>query len=392
MTALPPPNHSLAATEKSFYFFYYAASASLFPFLGLHYEQLGFAGHQIGLLAGLPPILTLLGASLWGGIADATGQHQRVLFLAIAASIAAVATLSVATSFAALCLAVVFMAFSLAPITPLVDNTVMRWLGPNQDGYGRIRLWGAVGWGCLGPLMGWLVDQAGLAWSFYGFVAWMLACLLVSLRLPVADKSIGGALGQGLLTVIRDRRWRLFLFLAFVAGVGLGAVHHFLFLYMNHIGASRTLMGLSLSVATLSEMVVFFFAGRLLRRWGAKRLLIFATLAIAARPLAYSFVQVPEWVLAVQLLHGPSFALLWVAGVSYANHLAPTGLGATAQGLFSGVNFGLGGAMGALCGGVLYEYLGPLGMYRWAGISVFGGLLLFTLVDTLVDRLKTPSN
>jgi len=45
-------------------------------------------------------------------------------------------------------------------------------------------------------------------------------------------------------------------------------IHSYLFLYMDQLGASKTLMGYSLAVATLSEIPIFFYADRLLQRWG----------------------------------------------------------------------------------------------------------------------------
>ena len=358
--------------------------AALFPFLTLHYEQLGFSGRQIGLLVGLPPVLSLIGASLWGGIADATQKHKQVLALAIAGALVFAMGLAVTVDFWPLAIIVVGLAFFIAPINPLVDNSVMQMLGERKDHYGKIRLWGAVGWGLAGPLIGRLVEQFGLRWSFYGFLLWMLGCLVAAVRLPVAHGPIGGAFWKGIRVLANDTQWRLFLFLVFASGVGLAITHHFLFLYLKHIGASQTMMGLALTIATSSEMVIFFFADRLLKRWGQQRLLMVAMLFTALRILAYSVISTPELALAVQLLHGPSFALMWVAGVSYASALAPAGLGATAQGLFAGVNFGLGGAVGGLIGGVLYERLGPVMMYRWAGLWVLLGLLLVVIARRVV--------
>ena len=99
------------------------------------------------------------------------------------------------------------------------------------------------------------------------------------------------------------------------------------------------------------------------------------------RVLAYSWIDTPSLALAVQLLHGPSFAMLWVAGVSYAHALAPAGLGATAQAQFVGVNFGLGGATGAMVGGFLYQHMGLALMYRWAGVWLVVGLTVYMLAD-----------
>ena len=371
---------------KSFYFFYYAAMACLFPFLVLHYQQLGLAGRHIGLLAGIPPALILVGAAVWGAVADATQRHRLVLTLSIASTLGFVALLSRASSFALLIPVVVGLAFCMAPIMPLVDSSVMEMLGQQKERYGRLRLWGAIGWGAAGPIAGFIVERSGLQWSFLGYIALLSVCLAIGLYMPVSRTPTPGSFWSGLRRLLANRQWLLFLFLAFASGAGLSVVHHFLFLYLEGIGASRTLMGFALTVGTVSEMAVFYYSDRLLRRWDRRHLLVASMVAGALRVMAYSATDTPVIALACQLLHGPSFALLWVAGVSYANALAPPGLGATAQGQFLGVNFGLGGAAGAFAGGLIYERVGLQTMYRWAGIWLLAGAVIFVVAGWLAAR------
>jgi PPP family 3-phenylpropionic acid transporter len=90
----------------------------------------------------------------------------------------------------------------------------------------------------------------------------------------------------------------------------------------------------------------------------------------------------------IQLLHGPSFAAMWVAGVTQADRMAPPGLGATTQGIFSGVTMGLGSAFGAMTGGLLYENFGAAATFMWAGFGMLFGLGLFVLADWGVVKLR----
>jgi PPP family 3-phenylpropionic acid transporter len=134
-------------------------------------------------------------------------------------------------------------------------------------------------------------------------------------------------------------------------------------------------------VATLSELPVLFFSNRLLRRWNPPRLMGAALVFYAVRALAYTFIVVPWPALFIQLLHGPSFSLMWIAGVSYADQIAPAGLEATAQGLFAGVSLGIGAATGAFVGGLTYEHLGPLSMFRFAALAALLGIGFLFLVE-----------
>ncbi|MBK6433511.1 MFS transporter [Candidatus Amarolinea dominans] len=103
------------------------------PFLALYYAQNGMSASQIGLLSGLLPLVTLVSAPLWGGLADATQRHRPVLLLAMAGSIVAVAALSQTSGLRWLIPLVILNAFFLAPVIPLVDNTVLTMLGDRRS-------------------------------------------------------------------------------------------------------------------------------------------------------------------------------------------------------------------------------------------------------------------
>lgn len=364
---------------KAFYFFFYAASSTLIPFLTLYYREAGLSGAQIGLLVGISPIITWLAAPLWGALADSSRQHRVILTTTLVGTMAMVALLGWANSLLWFLPIVAAYAFFAAPIMPLVDNSVMEMLGERRELYGRQRVWGAIGWGVAAFAAGMLVERFGLQVSFFSFIFFYLLLLVVSTQLRVHAGAIGQPFWKGVRSLADNRPLMIFLVTVFFAGMGSGIVHNYVFLYLSDLGASKTLMGISNSVATLSEMPVFFFSALLLRKIGARGLLLLSLSAYVVRLLAYTLLP-PVWlVLPINLLHGLTFSALWVAGVSYANEVAPEGMGATAQGLFNGVMMGLGAAGGALLGGMLYDTLGPLVMFRSAAACVFVGLVFFAV-------------
>jgi PPP family 3-phenylpropionic acid transporter len=372
---------------KAYYLLYYGAAATLIPYLPIYYQSIGLSGSEIGLLVAIPPLVMLAGALLWGGLADATHQHKRLLMLAIVLALVSASALSLVSRFVLFIPVVAAYALFIAPIMPLVDNTVMEMLGEQRGRYGKQRLWGAVGWGIAAPLVGWLVERSGLHWTFFSYIVLMTAGLLVIWILPVRQTSVAPKFWQGLHLLLRNWQWVIFLLLVFIGGTILSIISNFLFLFLNDMDASKTLMGLSLTIATISELPVLFFSERLLKRWSDRELLTFALLISVIRSLAYSFINTSGLVLLVQLLHGPSFSAMWVAGVSYANEIAPKGMGATAQGLFSGVQLGLAGTFGGLVGGFLYENFGAVMMFRWVGVVGLATLILFLMLGRTVSRL-----
>jgi len=367
------------APFKAFYFFVFAALAFFAPFLTLYYEGLGLNGRQIGILAALPSIMTFVSAPIFGALADVTQQHKRILGLSVIMVIVGILIISVVNNFWGLIPGVIVYAFFFAPALPIIDRSVLEILGPDRDQYGKQRLWGAIGWGALAPLAGLVVDKWGLQIAFYGAAVLFLGLFIISQRAPIQTINLHIRFWGGLTQLLSNWQVILFFTVILVGGMGLAMVHNYLFLYLDHLGANTITMGMALTIATVSELFIMYYSDRLLKSWKSRGLILFGLLMISIRLLGYSSTNTPAIALTLQLLHGPTFAAIWMAGVAYVAEIAPPGLGNTAQGMFTGVVMGLGSALGAFIGGFLYQSVGFSQMFLFAGVAVFLAFLTFWL-------------
>lgn len=351
--------------------------AALSPFLVVYYQELGLKGTQIGILAGLPALISLVGSPAWGAFADRTKKKKLTLLMSIGGAILFALAISRFATFWLLIPMVALYAFFSSPIFPLIDSSVMADLGGQKQKYGQYRMWGAIGWGISAPIIGWLIEISTIKASFWAFAALMLVGLLIAGFIPISGQ-LGAASTGEFRQFFTDRRWLIFLGIAFISGMVLAMISSYLFIYLRELGAKEVTLGWSLTVATLSEIPVLYFSNRFLKRWSPSRLITAALFLYAIRALAYTLIAVPWMALLIQLLHGPTFSLMWIAGVAYADAIAPAGLKATAQGLFSGVIFGVGSAVGSMLGGVVYEQSGLVNLFRLAALIalVGGGLML----------------
>ncbi|MGD0610532.1 MAG: major facilitator superfamily domain-containing protein 6 [Anaerolineales bacterium] len=375
-------------TPFSFNFLYYAAGAFLFPFVVLYYQGLGFTGVQIGLLSGMVPLLALVGAPLWTGIADTTGRHRLVMSLTIMVPVIAVLIFPFLKTLGPVLLLMIVTFFFNAPVTSFADSATMNMLAGEKEMYGRVRLGGTIGWGLAAPLAGMLVQAYGLKWAFWGNAALMFVGLFVSQGFIHGKIERKTSVGGGLRSLLTDRRWILFLTLAFVAGMAFASTNNYLFPFMKELKANETTMGIALTISTLSELPVLFFANRLIRRFKADGLLLLGMLFTALRLLLFAASSSATAVLVIQLLQGLTFPAFWVAGVSYANENAPEGMSATAQGVFSAMIFGFGSAAGGFLGGVLLGSLGGRNMYLILGAIVLVSTALIALINRRPSAIK----
>ena len=364
-----------------YYFLYYAALSFLYPYLALFYQGQGLTGAQIGVLAAILPLISFFGAPLWTGTADVLHRHKIAAVIAILGVAAMALILPGVTMFAGLILAVGLLAFFMSPIGSLADSAIMFLLGEQKEKYGRVRMWGTLGYGVVAPLAGVLIGKYGLQWSFWGYATLMLAGLFIIVPIPFRQSRSSGSFLNGMRGLFANRPWMLFLIMVFIGGIGMAMINTYLFIYMESLGASKSLMGLALMVASASEILALFFGNQFLRRFGARGLLIIAMTTIGLRLIFYSLTTSTWVVLLIQLVHGLTFAMILIAGVSYADQVAPTGMKATTQGMFGGTLMGFGAAAGGLLGGVLMERFQPAGMYGIVGVIVLVSLAAFLLIE-----------
>jgi PPP family 3-phenylpropionic acid transporter len=363
-------------------FLFFAGVAFVMPFMVLYYQSLGFSGAQIGILVGLFPLITLFSSPFWTGLADSTHRHRFFLSIALLVGAGATAVLPFLHAFLpVLVMGVVFSVFS-SPISAFADSATMFMLAGQKEMYGRIRVGGTIGFGMAALLAGFIVQNYGLKFAFWGGGLIYLLALLVSQKLAY-DPATGAAVSRlGAFALLKKRRWRFFLSLALAGGLASSVTNNYLFSYMKGLGANEGVMGLALTIGVLSEIPIFFFGNWLLNRFKSRQLLNMALIVTGIRLLALSLSTSPALVILTQLLNGAGFSTLWMAGVSYADENAPAGMSASTQGLFGAAVYGFGAAIGGFAGGLLLENLGGRGMYLICGLVTFATIIVVSFFES----------
>jgi PPP family 3-phenylpropionic acid transporter len=331
-------------------------------------------------------LITLIGAPVGTGLADSTRHHKLMMGLGIAVAIIVILLLPAFTSFAAIFILIALFNIFISPIGSLSDSATISMLGEHRAMYGRIRLGGTIGWGLFAPIAGALVLNYGLNIAFWVFAGIMFLNLLVSQKFSFGKPEEHASDHGGIRALTTNRRWVIFLLFAFLGGVGAFSAASYLYPYMSELGADSRQMGVALTIATLTEIPIFFFGDRLVKRFSAYGLFMIALVLIGIRSLLYAVVSTTFMVWIVQIFGGMIFPAMWVAGVSYADENAPAGLKSTAQGLFGAVMFGFGSAVSGFVGGLLLESIGGRGMFLVFGIIVLVGLALVEGIRRILPR------
>jgi len=361
----------------SFYMMFFAAVAALYNFVVLFYDNQGLPGSQIGVLMSMGSLLGMFAGPLLSGLADASRQHRLVLSLAVIGSLSTIFCFPFFHSFWAFFFLITLQSVFSAPIIPLVDNATLAILGEQKRYYGLVRLGGTIGYGLTGPIASLVVERYGLQWSFWMYSAFLLVGLIAVQQLHFSQKPTGQSFLHGVRQVLGERRWIVFLAVAMMAGIGTGIISSYLFLYLERIGTSTAWMGWALTISTGTELVILLFASPLMKNFKARGLLTLGLAGTAIRCMLYGVTSIPWMALAIQLLQAVSYPLILVAGVSYADEIAPAGMGATGQGIFNSAFMGIGFALGGFFGGVLSQYIGVQQMFLVIGAVVMIAAIVY---------------
>jgi len=360
---------------KAFYFIHYMAFSTQ-TFLPMYFDTRSenFSKFQIGVLLALPCICSIIAPPIWGAAADLL-QNQKIIHIFCLISAALLMySLQFVWSFEFMCIMFFIANFQTQPTWSLLDQVAMEMLDRIGGDYGKQRLYGAVGYGIGGYMAGVIAAQWGIKWCFNLVVAISVFSLFILIyQIPATPRTdTKGEFLKTLMSILRQHDVLVLFILVFFIGVLFQAIDSFLFLFLFNMSNNNTaLVGIVIFVETTSELPLFFYANKIIERYGTPKVVFLGILAYALRFTVYILIKNPWWVFPIETMHGITFGLVWAAFTNYVYHSAPAGTEGTMIGLLAAVQKGAGGGFGTLAGGWVYQVYGPRTM--WA-VGLFGVL------------------
>jgi PPP family 3-phenylpropionic acid transporter len=357
----------------AFFFAYFALAGVLAPYLPLWFSHRELTGAEVGVLMAVGQGMRVVGPNFWGWLADHASQRTRILRAASAAVAFSFAGFLVPGGFGWL-LAVMFaLNFFMTAQMPVAEAlAAARLRGDPQAArrYGRLRVWGSIGFVIVVLGAGPLFDHVGIAWT--PALGLVLTALLVATAYRVHEAPSGA--GHTEHVPVRRRlgetRVRWFLASAALMVFAHGAYYTYFSLYLYQLGYSKAQIGLYWVAGVLLEIAFFYTQGRFFARFGIYPLLA-ASFALAVLRFALIGEFAAWWALLLlaQLLHAVTFAVHHSASVLLIQRWFGGRAAARGQALYISVAYGLGGTSGALVAAALWSAAGPRAAFFGAAVA-----------------------
>jgi PPP family 3-phenylpropionic acid transporter len=359
---------------SGYYFFYFAFIGAFAPYFTLYLQSLSFTATDIAILMSLMQVMRVVAPNLWGWLADRLGARMPIVRLSAVVALAGFCLFFLTRSFWGVFVGMALMAFFWSAALPLIESLTFAHLRGDTERYGKIRLWGSVGF---------IVAVLGIGHALNALTVdnllWMIALVLAgiavfSFTVPEAGRPPHHHDTPGLGSVLRRPEVRAVLGGCFFMSAAHGALYVFYSIYLVEAGYSKAVVGWMWTLGVVAEILVFMLMPRINARYSLRAVLLVSYAAAVLRFVMIGWGVESFLVLVLaQLLHGLTFGSYHAASIAAINQWFPGRLQARGQALYGSISFGAGGMLGGLLSGYTWDQPGPAWTYTiGAGFALMG--------------------
>lgn len=349
-------------------FLEYVVWGAWLPLLALYLSDvLGFSGGQIGWIFATQAIATLFGLFAGGQIADRLASTERVL--AISHLLAGIAMFALIPQRAFWPFFGIMLGYQLVfmPTLSLTNAVVFHQVKDAQKDFGRIRLWGTIGWiAASWPFVFLLAGKTGAAlhgaltsiFWVSGLASFALAAFCLTLPATPPAKPEGAKSAPleaiGLLAV---PSFLVLFIVTFLDALVHQAYFQWTSPFLERAGLPANWIMAAMSIGQVAEIGTMAALGLVLARFGWRATMSVGIVAHAARFFIFALGE-PLWLMvAVNVVHGMCYAFFFAAVYIFVDEGFPKDARASAQGLFNLLILGIGPFLGSLLWGWLGDVL-----------------------------------
>ncbi|RLA71107.1 MAG: MFS transporter [Epsilonproteobacteria bacterium] len=332
----------------AYYFFYFALVGVYVIFMPKVLLDLEYNTVEVGIIYAAAPFMRFLLPFIFRHYVSLTEKVYRLSL--ILTFIATLIFLQTVNDFWFYLMSNLLFGAAMGISLPYVETIALATLSKHR--YGKVRLWGSLGFIGIALLLGKVLDSPYEALYYLSATAFLT--LSFGAFLTKYDTTAHTS-AQDDASFSLSKYWAFWVSI-FLMQVGFGGFYNFFTIYETSHGISLEMTSWMWSFGVICEVFMLYFQGPLLQR-NLLNILQFATLVTAVRWLIlYLYPDSVTLTFASQSLHAVSFALYHTAAITYVFSLYTQKK--LAQQFFLGIAFGLGGSVGAILSGQIYgEYL-----------------------------------
>ena len=356
----------------SFFFLYFAYVGLVSPYASLFFLDRGFNVIEIAVLVSMLQITRIIGPFSWGWLSDYLSN--RVSIIRFCACLAALVFVCIffLNSYIAFFIWMFVLHTILSSLMPLGESATVHALfkaNSFDKRYGRLRLWGSIGFIAMVLVAGELFQRKGIElYPIVGMVVLTLLALITFLLHEPAMERRKMVKGELLVVLFNpDVRW--FLLSGFLMIFAHAALYVFFSLYLSSLGYNKFQIGLFWALGVFAEVIFFYFQSQVLSRLDPEVVLQASFGVGVVRFALIALYPITPVLIFAQILHAGTFAAHHSAATKLLQRWFTGPLQARGQALMATISYGLGGTLGGLCAGWIWDAFQPRDVFVMSALA-----------------------
>ncbi|UOD34124.1 MFS transporter [Deferribacteraceae bacterium V6Fe1] len=369
-------SHTKKAAFLSFFYFFHFGTLGIFiPFVALYLKHNGFSGKDIGLFITVISIIKFLLTNIWTKTYNKINSKTVFVILAILISNVSVILLLSKNYFLTF---LTFVIYSIARvgILPVMDHITNEFSRESGIEYGKIRMFGSVGFICFTTLTGFLVDYFSVnVFITMTILTGLLSALtILSIEPESIEKNehinVNNKLGID---------FKIILTASILHYISLTFFHNFLNIKVEYLNESQTIAGAIWSIGIITEILLMFFSNKLFKTISPITLLIVSMFLGGLRSFVIGYAKFAAILLLINILHGFAFGTFHLSIIRYIKDYIAADCRLKAQSFYSSLIYGLGAIFGSILSGYLFDLVGVNHMFMIGSIFSFSAAVILLL-------------
>lgn len=369
---------TLHARLSGFYFFYYATVGAFMPYWSPYLEARGFSAAQMGVAYALMGVTRSIMPIAWGWWADISGRRITLIRWAVLVSLGLFVCIPFSEGVVRITLFMTLYSIFWHALLSQFEVVALMHLLPYRGDYSRVRLWGSVGFVAAVLGLGPILDAVGilpLPWLVCAMFAAMAVSAWLVPEVPVP--AVAPTDSVPVLQVLKRPAVQALLLACLLSQLSFAPYYNFFTLFLERHHYTRGMAGFLWALAVLAEIGLFLVMGRLIAAFGSRRLMLAVLAATSARwALTPLLVDSLPLLILLQLSHALTFGAYHALAVYYVQRYFPGSMQGRGQAFYNAAAYGVGGAVGSLGSGYLWQHVSPEAVFYTAALAALAGWII----------------
>lgn len=369
--------------------FFYLGYGAFTVILSMYCQDIGMSATQIAYIVSFSPLLSIITQPAFGYLADKWKSPRKVSILLMAITILTMFIFAISHNFWILLLSSGIAISFMNAITPLTDRIGVS--SPYQ--FGKIRLWGSLGYAVMAQVSGILYQYIS---PFSNFMAGILGAILTIICIyfvndpklqeiekvvdmqPLSTKNI-------VLELIHNRPFIIFMIITFFFWGACSTNFNYLSIFIRSQGGTASQVGTYQLCATLFEIPMILITDYIIKKISFRNIMLFAVSISVINFAWYATLPSVNQIIFVFIFKGFSTVLFTMITVRLVMLLVKEEYVSTAYGIQCMLGKGFGAMIFQLFGGQIIDNIGMSAFYLFLCVGTIIALI-FVLLFKLPQR------